>query len=168
MRFCGVSSKIAKLFVVVGLDKVLDCYSSEEQAVASFSQDQKIARIVKQKLRRHFKRIPLRGDIEYKQKVSSVTYYNKGKILNLSALGIFIVGKQLFPVGDVLSLRINLSDQLVDFEIDARVAWIVDKEVGLLESWGMGLEFFNISNSQQKQIMQFVDKHLANIDFDSF
>lgn len=161
LKLYAVPAHILKLFKMVGMDKALECYETEEQALNSFKEDKEISRILSQQLRRNFKRIPFRGTIEYRPQLSQEKFY-KGKILNLSAVGVFMVGKKIFPVGQMLSTRIRLSSKTRPLQIDAKVVWLADEQIQLLESPGMGLEFCDIDTDKQRVIVEFVEKNLAS------
>jgi len=162
MEICSVPTHLKNIFALVGLNKVFKFHSNEEEAIRYLKEEESIYKILKKKRRRRFKRIPFHTIIEYKQKFSSKDLFYKGKILNLSAIGMFIVAKKIFSVGEILSTRINLSPKLGIIEIDARVVWVADKEIQPLEYPGMGLEFYNIDQKIQKEILEFVDRHLTS------
>lgn len=163
LRFYNVPFHIKKIFCVVGLDRVLQSYINEEKALHTIKEDETISKIVNTKLRRKFKRIDLRKDIEFWQKFGQDKTFYKGKIINLSALGAFILSDKLFPLGDTLSTRLYLMPQPGIIEADVKVVWLADEEIQELESPAMGLEFYNISTEKQEQIVKFVDKHLTHI-----
>ena len=161
MEICNVPTHIKNIFTLVGLNKVFNFHSNEEEAIRYLKEEESIYRILKKKLRRRFRRIPFHAIIEYKQKFSSKDLFYKGKVLNLSAIGVFIVAKKIFSVGEILSTRINLSPKPGIIEIDTRVIWVADREIQPLEYPGMGLEFYNIDHEIQKEILEFINKHLT-------
>ncbi|MFA5272391.1 MAG: anti-sigma factor antagonist [Candidatus Omnitrophota bacterium] len=162
MKLVNVPSHVQKLFSVVGLDKVFDYYENEETAIKSFKDEELFSHILEQRLRRRFKRIPLQRIIEYKQKYTEKEIYHKGKIVNLSAIGAFIIAEKTFSIGEVLTTRLHLEPAPGVLEIDARVVWEADKEIQPIESPAMGLEFQNISPQVQEQIVGFVEKNLTH------
>jgi stage II sporulation protein AA (anti-sigma F factor antagonist) len=162
MKLYNVATHIRKLFSIVGLDKVFDYYENEDDAIIDFKEEQLFSHILEQRLRRRFKRIPLHNTIEYKQKFSPKDIYYKGKIVNLSAIGSFIIAEKIFSVGEILNTRIHLEPSPGVVEIDARVIWEADKEIQPLESPAMGLEFYNITQQAQEIIIDFVEKHLTH------
>jgi anti-anti-sigma factor len=161
LRFYNVAAHVKKLFSVVGLERVLEIFDSQEQALASFSKDNEIKRIAQQQLRRRFKRIPLNVAIEYKQKFSPRNVFYKGHVINLSAIGVFISGSMVFALGDILSVKIHLEPAPGIIMADAKVVWLVDEEIQPQESVGMGLEFYKIDLKEQQIIVEFVEKHLT-------
>jgi anti-anti-sigma factor len=162
MKLYNVPSHIKKLFFIVGMDRVLETYESEEQAIESFKEEKIFSQILKKQLRRRFTRIPLKTTIEYKEKFSTIDIFYKGKIMNLSAIGAFVITPKIFSTGDILATRINLLPQPGVVEVDVKVIWIADREIQPLEYPGMGLEFYNINPQKQKQIIEFVEKHLTH------
>jgi c-di-GMP-binding flagellar brake protein YcgR len=153
---------VQKLFSIVGLDKVFTYYDNEDEAIKSFTEEVLFSHILEQRLRRRFKRIPLHNIIEYKQKYSPKGAFYKGKIVNLSAIGAFIIAEKVFSIGEILTTRINLAPAPGTIEIDAKVVWEADNEIQPMESPGMGLEFYNITPKVQEQIIDFVEKHLTH------
>ncbi|MFA6281923.1 MAG: anti-sigma factor antagonist [Candidatus Omnitrophota bacterium] len=162
LKLVNVPSHVQKLFSVVGLDKVFEYYENEETAIKSFKEEELFSHILEQRLRRRFKRVPLRRIIEYKQKYTEKEAYHKGKIVNLSAIGAFVIAEKTFAIGETLTTRLHLEPQPGILEIDARVVWEADKEIQPIESPAMGLEFQNVSQQTQEQIVDFVEKNLTH------
>ena len=164
MKICNIKSHLKNLFTLVGLNRVFTYYDNEDEAISGLRDEARIYKILDKKLRRRFKRIPSHSVIEYKQKFSSRPTYFKGKALNLSALGIFLVAKKIFPVGDILTVRLNFKPKPGLIEVDTKVIWLADQQIQPLEYPGMGLEFYKIDSTIQEQIMDFVNKHIARSD----
>ncbi|MDP2924649.1 MAG: anti-sigma factor antagonist [Candidatus Omnitrophota bacterium] len=162
MKLCNVPTHVKKLFAIVGLDKVFTYYETEKEAVESFKEEEIFSQILDQRLRRRFKRIPLKNAIEYKQKFSPKDTYFKGKIINLSAIGTFVIADKIFSIGEILSVRLHLLPTPGILDVDTKVVWVADEEIQPMESPGMGLEFYNISAQKQEQIIEFVEKHLTH------
>jgi len=161
MKFYAVPSHVQKIFSIVGLDRVLESYATKEQAINSFKEEKIIFQILKKKLRRRFKRVPSNIIIEYRPKFAAKDILFKGKIMNLSADGVYVFSKHLFSIGDILFIRIHLLPEPGVLELDAKVIWLADKQLQPHEFPGMALEFYNISSDMQEKIMRFVDKHLT-------
>lgn len=162
MKLCNVPTHVQKLFSIVGLDKVFNYYENEEEAIKSFTEEVLFSHILEQRLRRRFKRIPLHNTIEYKQKYSPKEVFYKGKIINLSAIGVFIAAEKVFSIGEILTTRIDLAPAPGVIEVDSKVVWEADSEIQPMESPGMGLEFYDINPKVQEQIINFVEKHLTH------
>ena len=91
-----------------------------------------------------------------------VQWFYKGKIINLSAIGVFIAAEKVFSIGEILTTRIDLAPDPGAIEVDSKVVWEADNEIQPMESPGMGLEFYNINPKVQEQIINFVEKHLTH------
>lgn len=162
IKLYNVPSHVMKLFSMVGLDRVFDYYPTEKQALKAIKEEKDIAKILQKQLRRRFKRIPFKATIEYKLKFSRSDLFYKGKIINLSAEGVFVVTQQLCSIGDLLLVRINLLPEPGMLEATAKVVWVADEEIQSEDSPGMGLEFYNLDPEKQEKIIQFVERHLTH------
>ena len=162
IKFYSVPPHVKKLFSVVGMDRVLETYDTEEQALQSFKEDKQFSKIMTKKLRRRFKRIPLRCDIQFKQKFASHQDFSCGRVINISAIGLFVFADKVFNIGDILTTKINLHPSPGPIEFDTKVVWIADKEIQPQDAPGMGLEFHELESEKQKQIMEFIEKHLTH------
>lgn len=166
LKLYNVPAHVRRLFSVVGLDRVFDYYETEEQGLKSFKEEATFSEIINKQLRRRFKRIPVKGDIFFKQKFPPKDTFYNGKIINISAIGVFLISENIFPIGEILSTKLHLLPEPGIVEIDAKVVWVADQEIQPMESPAMGLEFYNIEAHQQEQIIQFVEKNLASTDMD--
>lgn len=160
LQIYHVPSHVARLFSIVGLDRVFYYHPSQEAALAAAKEQVRDA-TGQQPMRRRFKRVSLNAAIEYREKFSKETTFYTGKIINLSAEGAFITASQLFPGGDLLLTRLHLKPQPGILNVTARVSWVADREIQAQDYPGMGLEFHNISFSTQERIIQFVERHLT-------
>jgi Tfp pilus assembly protein PilZ len=162
MKLYNLPSHVKNLFTIVGMDRVFDYYDTEEQALNSFKEEGLFSEILEKKLRRRFKRILLKTTIEYKQKFSPRDIFYQGKVLNLSAIGVFVIAEKIFSIGEILTSRITLLPKPGVLDVEVKVVWVADQEIQPLESPGMGLEFYNITPDKQEQIIEFVEKHLTH------
>jgi len=162
MKLCNVPEHVKKLFSIVGLDRVFEYCGNEQLAIASIKDGTRINKILKKQLRRRFKRIRYRAEVAYQQKFFKENYFYTGKIINLSAEGIFIKVRKAFSIGDLLSLKINLFSAGEPLEVDAKVVWVTDKDIQPKDFPGMGLVFHDITKNKQDKIIQFVEKYLAS------
>ena len=162
IELCNVPSHVRRLFSIVGLDRIFKFHLNEEQALEEIKQEEIIERIAREPSRRRFERIPFKTTIEYRQKLLLDEPFTEGKIVNLSAEGAFIVSDRVFSIGDLLATRIKLQPHPERIEADAKVVWLVDKEIQPDYYPGMGLEFHNITSEKQEKIIQFVEKHLIH------
>jgi anti-anti-sigma factor len=158
MRFVNVPIHIRKVFNLVCLDKVFEIYEDETSAMKSFEEDRSLSEIQRKKLRRRFKRLPLDIDIEFKSKKESE--FHRGKVLNLSGLGLLIFVDKVYPLGEILDIRLSLLPSPGLVQVSVRVSWLVDKKIQPQIYPGMGLEFYHIQNQTQEEIASFVERNL--------
>jgi stage II sporulation protein AA (anti-sigma F factor antagonist) len=162
LKFVNVPSHIRNLFSLVGMQRILEVYESEKDALLAFQEERIMAHILRKQLRRRFTRVPLKSSLEYKQKFSPRRTLYKGSIVNISGIGLFVSARKIFSIGEILSCKMRLTPQLEPVEVDAKVVWLADRDVQP-EVWpGMGLEFYNMSSQQQEEILRLVEKHLTH------
>ena len=166
IKFYNIPPHINKLFNIVGLDKVLERFDTEDQALNSFGEDDIIAGIMEKKLRRSFERAVFNSKIEYKQKFSHNAGIYKGKIINISAAGAFIIGEKTFPIGEMISTKLYLMPNPGVVKLEAKVIWKSSSDVHPLEYPAMGIEFYNIDSQAQKAIIEFTERHIAGKDLE--
>jgi len=159
MKFLHVGSHIKKIFCLVALDRVFEIYNDEKIALNSFDEDRIIAEIQKQQLRRRFKRLPLDIDVEFRSE-SKNEEFHKGKILNISGVGLLVFADKTYPLGEVLQVRVSLLPKPGNIELEAKVVWLVQKDLQPQLYPGMGLEFYNLDSKTQKKVIDFVDRNL--------
>jgi len=159
IKFVNVAAHIEKIFCLVYLDRVFEIYADEELAIRSFEEDRVISKIQKKPLRRRFKRLPLDIDIEFKLKTKD-EQFNLGKVLNISAVGLLVFSEKTYPLGEILKIRLSLLPKPGFIELEAKVVWLVQKEIQPQIYPGMGLEFYNMDSETQKKIIEFVDRNL--------
>ena len=161
LKFCNVSLPIDELFRLVRLDSIFEIYGDEKDALKTFHY---ASPIDKKLLRRRFKRLDAHIEIEFCSKNTSETKkkaWHIGKLLNLSGDGIFLYTKKLLPVGDEVSLRINLRNK-ESLKIEGKVIWLADKKLQPQAYPGMGIYFENIRKRDQDKILEFINKHLTH------
>jgi len=157
LKFCGVPSHIKELFKAARLDMVFEIYDDEEDALKSFELSDKVDRM---RLRRRFKRIDMAMSVRFKRGVSSDVKVLKGRILNLSADGLFIYSKNTFPVSTDLYLEITFSDRKEPLTLKGSVVWLADKELQPHSHPGMGVCFTNIDKKAQEHIIDYIDRNV--------
>jgi anti-anti-sigma factor len=158
IRFVNVAVHIQKLFSFVCLDRVFEVYENEELALNSFEEDRIISEIQRMHLRRRFARLPLDIDIQFKPQ--SEKEFKQGKVLNISAVGLLIFADKIYPLGEVLKIKLTLLPKPGEVELEARVVWHVQKELQPQIYPGMGLEFHHLDSKTQKKIVEFVERNL--------
>lgn len=161
MKFLNIPVYLRDMFIVSGMDRVIDIYASEEAALNSFKEDKAIENIKKMQLRRRFKRLPIDLKIELKSKKDASLECLKVEMLNLSAIGAFIFGCGKFKLGDEVALKMKLAPKPEELELEARVVWIPDKGVQPHEYPGIGVEFSNLSAENQQKIIEFIDRNIS-------
>lgn len=158
IKFVHVAAHVKKVFCLVCLDRIFDMYEDEKTAIKSFEQDQIISEIQRKQLRRRFKRLPLDIDIEFKAKPKEE--FHHGKVLNISAVGVLIFCDKIYPLGEILKVKLSLQPKPGTLELECKVSWHVQKEIQPQIYPGMGLEFYKLDNSTQQKIIEFVDRNL--------
>jgi anti-anti-sigma factor len=159
MKLCNISAHLKKVLCLVYLDRVLDVYDSLEEALKSFEGERSIIEIQKKKLRRRFKRLPLDIHIELKSKTREKDFI-RGKVFNLSAVGLLVFADKNYPLGELLRVKLTLLPSPGLIELDCKVSWLVQKELQPQLYPGMGLEFYKLDNQTQKKILEFVERNL--------
>lgn len=160
IKFMKVPAHVRKTFCLVGLDRAFEIYEDEEFALRNFQEDRIISEIQKKQLRRRFKRLDFDIDVEFKSS-SCQEPFNSGKILNLSALGMLVFAKDIYPLGEIVDVRLSLLPKPGIVEAKAKVVWLVQKEIQPQIYPGMGLEFYDLDSQQQKKIVEFVERNLT-------
>lgn len=162
LKLYNVPFRIKDLFSIVGLDRAVECYKTQQQALNSFKEDKVISKILEKQLRRQFKRAIFKRIIEYKQKSSPKAFFYKGRILNLSAVGVFITVQKLFSIGEILTSRIYLFPKQEPLEVDTEIIWLAGEKRQPQYFPAMGLKFCKIAAWKQEIIVEFVERNLAN------
>ena len=161
MKFVNIPVQLRDMFIVSGMDRVMEIYVSEELALNSFKEDKAIEQIKKMQLRRRFKRLPIDLQIELKSRRDDASGCFKVEMLNLSAIGAFIFGCGKFKLQDEVVLKIKLAPKPEALELEARVVWVPDKSVQPHEYPGIGVEFSHLSAANQQRIIEFIDRNIS-------
>jgi len=161
MKFCNVPQYIRNIFCIAGLDRVIEMYPSEKQALASFMEDRAIEEIKKMQLRRRFKRLPIDIKIELKAKYARNPLCLKLDVLNLSGIGAFIFGCDQFKLGDEVLIKLKLPPKKEELELEAKVVWLPDKQVQPHAYPGMGVEFVNMPSHVQEELIGFIERNAS-------
>jgi len=166
MKFVNILAHLRELFSVVGLDKSIDIYATEDLAVDSFKEDKIIENIQKMQLRRRFKRLNLDIKIEMRNKNEKTPRCVNADILDLSAIGAYIYGCNQFKLGDEVVLKFKLLPKPEELELSAKVVWISDKQIQPHLHPGVGVEFYDISGFAQSKILEFIERNLSRMTSD--
>jgi len=157
MKFFNVPACVMNVLRAVMLDRIFEICQTEELALNSFKEDKEIQKIQHLQLRRRFKRVPLELLVTYRSKYGDKKEY-KGKLFDMSGEGVFVFGKKTFPLHEVVAIKFELPHGEA-IETDSKVIWLPDKDIQPQQYPGMGLEFYKISVSNQKKIVNFVEKN---------
>jgi anti-sigma B factor antagonist len=161
MKLLDIPGSLRNVFTVSGMDRVIEIFSQEDEAVKSFKEDKAIEEIKKIPLRRRFKRLPIDIKIELRQKYSHNPVSVQGEIVNLSAIGAFIFGCEQVKLQDEVAIRFRLGAAAEEFVLDAKVVWLADKQVQPHFYPGIGIEFVNIPQDIQEKIFEFVERNAS-------
>jgi anti-anti-sigma factor len=159
MKFLNIPAHLKHLFSVSGLDRVVEIFNSEDAAVNSFKEDKIIEDIKKLQLRRRFRRLPLDLKAELQAKYDSAKAVCKVDIINLSGVGAYVFGCDNFKLQDKVVIRVKLAPNNEQLELDAKVVWLPDKQIQNYLYPGMGVEFYNIENTAQEKLIEFVQRN---------
>lgn len=159
IKFANVPVHVEKALCFVCLDGVFEIYVNEESALHSFKEDKAIAAIKKMPLRRRFKRVDLDINVEFRLKGKNEEF-SRGKALNLSAVGVLICAGKSYPLGEILEVKLFLAPKPGLVQLDAKVSWLIEREVQPQIYPGMGLEFYNLDSRRQGEIVEYVERNL--------
>jgi anti-sigma B factor antagonist len=163
MRFVNVPAHLRNILSITGLDRIVEIFATEEQAINSFKEDKIIEDIKKLQLRRRFKRLPIDLKVEMWNKYDKAPACMKVDILNLSAVGAYVYGCNKFKLGDEVMLKMKLAPHNVELLLEAKVVWLPDKQVWHQIHPGMGVEFHNISPPVQEKLLEFIERNLPSM-----
>ena len=161
MKFTNVPAHLRGALSVSGIDRVIEMFVSEDLALNTFKEDKVIENIKKMQLRRRFKRLPIDIKIELKAKYDNSPMCLSADVLNLSAIGCYIFGCSQFKLGDVVILKMKLPPKSEEWELEAKVVWLPDKQVQRHSYPGIGVEFHNISAPIQQKLLEFIERNLS-------
>lgn len=109
-------------------------------------------------MRRRFKRLDLDIDVKFKTPVEKD--FHCGKALNMSAIGLLVFSHKVYPIGDILDVSMCLEPIAPEVKMQAKVVWLVQKEIQPQLYPSMGLEFYHIDSPTQEKIVQFVERNM--------
>lgn len=158
MKFLSVSLPVMELFKVVKLDAVFENYPDERSAIESFTTNSgELAH-----LRRKYKRLDIHLDVKYSlvggQKQPQVF---AGKVVNISAAGIYVYSPCTLPLGSMLDLSIFLPGKPEPMEATGRVVWLTDKDIQSHFYPGMGVSFVHLTPGKESAIVDFIEKNIT-------
>jgi c-di-GMP-binding flagellar brake protein YcgR len=77
---------------------------------------------------------------------------------NISGGGIKLITEEKLSEGDLLKLKIELSDSFgkTVVETTGEIIWIQEKEVGKIKKYEVGIAYRDISENERKKIISYV------------
>ena len=158
LKFCSLPKHVKSLFKMTKLNETFGCFSDEEDGIKNFDTTGKVDTL---HLRRRFKRIDVGIPLKYKIGISTDAKLLKGKALNVGGDGLFILSKDIFPIGQMLYIELPIAGHLKPYTVMGTVIWHADKELQPHSYPGMGVEFTGMDKKAQTEIMDFVDKNVT-------
>ena len=159
LKLVNVPLAVIELFKVVKLETVFEIYSEEEGALNSFFGDE----VDKLPLRRKFQRLDIHLSAKYRivsdQKKAKLF---EGKVLNLSATGLYIYTPYTFPINSILDLEFDLAGMAKPLEATGKVNWIADKEIQPHTYPGMGVSFVHLTAEKERAVADFIEKNITH------
>ncbi|MFH0764296.1 MAG: PilZ domain-containing protein [Candidatus Omnitrophota bacterium] len=159
LKLINVPLSVIELLKAVKLEAVFEIYAEEDAAVSSFFDEG----IDKLSLRRRFQRLEIHLNVLYGiaggQKKPKLF---DGKVLNLSAAGIYIYTPYTFPINSMLDLELNVPGMGKSLGATGKVSWLADKEIQPHAYPGMGVSFVHLTPEKEKAIADFIEKNVTH------
>ena|SRR3990172_2542195 len=105
------------------------------------------------------KRISVRLPVDLEVRFTDDSKEYLGRILNISAEGVFLKASRLFESGDILNLSIHLPGRSEPLQVMGSVKWGGSIEGAGLTTFGIGVHFENLVPSAREEIDLFI-RHL--------
>ena len=159
LKFIHVPLSVIELFKVVKLDNVLEIYPDESSAIASFSETP----LSDLHLRRRYQRLETHINVNYSiigGMKNPETF--EGLALNISAAGVYIYTKSIFPLNSLLSLSLTLPSINKRIDTDGRVIYLADKDIQPHVFPGMGVAFTHLNAKKEKLLVEFIEKNVTH------
>jgi anti-sigma B factor antagonist len=160
MKFIRVPLQVIELLKIVRLDSVFPVYPDEESAIKSFGEADEPE---KSHLRRKFTRLDIHLGVKYKiagsQKRPKIF---DGRVLNISAAGLYVYSPYTFPINTMLDLEFDLPNEPSTLEATGVVAWLADKELQSHSYPGMGVAFVHLTSEKERAIIGFIEKNITH------
>lgn len=159
LKFLHVGLQTVELFKMVKLEYVFEVYSEEESAIRSFYEEETRSL----PLRRKFKRL----DINLRVKFWLIGSHKRpkifeGRILNISAAGLYIFSKYTFPINSQLEMELILPGEIKFLDATANVIWLADKELQPHFYPGMGVAHLHLTPEKERLVIDFIDKNITH------
>lgn len=159
LKFIHVPLSVIELFKVVKLDNVLEIYQDEPSAINSFSE------ICHSDLhlRRKYQRLDAHIKVNYSiigEMANPKTF--EGVALNISAAGVYIYTKYIFPLNSLLNICLTLPGTNKRIETEGRVIYLADKDIQPHSFPGMGTAFTHLNAKKEKLLVEFIEKNVTH------
>lgn len=165
IKLSNVPLHMMELLRIVRLDNVFNIYADANKAIESFECKKKPRpeEKVEQPLRRRFKRLDMDIDVYYKNSEGDPQKnpLYSGLAGNISGAGLFLRGINILPAGTKINLDIIMPDGKNSISLKAMVLWIADKQLQPDFFPGMGIQFIDINQKKQEEVITFIEKHIA-------
>ncbi len=159
LKLLGVPLSVIELFKVAKLDHIFETYSDEKSAIESFFGAETSAL----HLRRRFQRLDIHLKVNYKILGSGKNQKTfEGTVLNLSAAGMYIHTKYLFPLNSLVEVSLGIPGEAKKLMADGRVVYLADKEIQPHAYPGMGVSFAHLEPEKEKIIIDFIDRNVTH------
>ncbi|MDD3905057.1 MAG: PilZ domain-containing protein [Candidatus Omnitrophica bacterium] len=159
MRLLNVPLSIIEMLKVVKLDAIFAIYTDEDTAIASFTESEAEGL----RLRRKFPRLDIHLSVTYRMVSDRKTpKIFEGKVLNISAAGLYVYTPDTLPINTILDLRFDMPGLPAILEATGRVSWIADKELQPHAYPGMGISFSHLTPDKERAIVDFIDKNVTH------
>jgi len=159
LKLINVPLSVIELLKAVKLETVFEIYAEEDAAVSSFFDEG----IDKLSLRRRFQRLEIHLSVLYRiagdQKKPKLF---DGRVLNLSAAGIYIHTPYTFPINSMLDLEFNVPGITKPLETTGKVSWLADKEIQPHAYPGMGVSFVHLTPKKEREVADFIEKNITH------
>lgn len=166
VKLSHVPLHIMELLRIVRLDNVFNIYKNVDRAIESFAPKKKTFQEeveIEHPLRRRFKRLDMDISVYYKKtegKPEENPLYS-GLAGNISGAGLFLRGINIVPAGTKIDLDIVIPETKKSISVKGMVMWIADKQLQPELYPGMGVQFLDIDQKTQEELINFIDKHIA-------
>lgn len=166
VKFSHVPLKVMELLCIVKLDNVFNIYKNLDSAIESFESKEKPPgekALLERPLRRRFKRLDMDISVYYRKSEGDPKEnpLYSGLAGNISGAGLFLRGINMLPAGTKIDLDVVLLETKKSISIKAMVIWIADKQLQPEFYPGMGIQFMDIDQKTQEELLSFIEKHIA-------
>lgn len=159
LKLLNVPLSVMELLKVAKLDHVFEIYRDEKSAVDSFFN----TAAAELHLRRKFQRLDIHLKVSYKLMGSEKNPKAfEGTVLNLSAAGMYILTKYLFPLNSLLELSLTIPGETKKFTADGRIIYLADKEIQPHAYPGMGVAFTHLEPEKERAVIDFIDRNVTH------